>query len=164
MSAHSIDHADTREHGGRSRPYLWFWVTMVLSFAIMYIVMFSMIDGWGDFRNNANMFYMTLTMWAPMGIFMLIFMRGMYKKKILNIALLVIFALVTVGSFAATRTQLLVDDRQFVDSMIPHHSGAILMCREASLTDPELIALCQDIIGAQREEILKMEKIRERLD
>jgi uncharacterized protein (DUF305 family) len=49
--------------------------------------------------------------------------------------------------------------------MIPHHSGvAILMCREATLTDQELVSLCQEIMEAQRSEIVQMEQIRARLD
>lgn len=44
--------------------------------------------------------------------------------------------------------------------MIPHHSGAILMCREASLSDPELVTLCGEITQAQREEIDQMERIK----
>lgn len=152
------------EHTDRSRPYLTFWIMMGLSQVVMYAVMFSMIDGWGDFRNNLNMLYMTVTMWAPMGIVMLLAMRGMYKNKRANLALLLVFAVLAVGSFAATRTQTFIDDRQFIDSMIPHHSGAILMCREAALVDPELIALCADISKGQRSEIEQMERIRERLD
>jgi len=123
-----------------------------------------MIDGVGDFRNNLNMFYMALTMWAPMGIFMLATMPGMFPRKGLNIALYAAFVAVTIGSFAATRAQALIDDRQFIDSMIPHHSGAILMCREATLQDAELIALCDDIVRAQRSEIDQMERIRARLN
>jgi uncharacterized protein (DUF305 family) len=30
--------------------------------------------------------------------------------------------------------------------MIPHHAGAMLMCEEAVLSDPELRRLCQQII------------------
>ncbi|MDF2999020.1 MAG: hypothetical protein K0R27_4657 [Xanthobacteraceae bacterium] len=64
--------AHAEQGGGRHRshghPYLTFRINMVLGLAVMYIVMFSMIDGWGDFRNNLNMFYMAVTMWAPMGI------------------------------------------------------------------------------------------------
>jgi uncharacterized protein (DUF305 family) len=48
--------------------------------------------------------------------------------------------------------------------MVPHHSGAILMCQEADLTDPELIGLCRQIIEAQRAEIEQMEAIGARLD
>lgn len=47
--------------------------------------------------------------------------------------------------------------------MIPHHSGAILMCREARLSDPELAALCVEIVRAQREEIGQMERIAARI-
>jgi uncharacterized protein (DUF305 family) len=38
--------------------------------------------------------------------------------------------------------------------MIPHHSGAILMCREASLSDPELVDLCGEIVVDQMERIV----------
>ncbi len=66
------------EHSGRSRPYLMFWIMMILSLLVMYAARFTMIDRWADFRNNLNMFYMTVTMWAPMGIIMLLAMRRMY--------------------------------------------------------------------------------------
>jgi len=151
------------DHSSRGRPYLMFWINMILGLIVMYVVMFSMIDGWSDFRNNLNMFYMAVTMWAPMGIFMLATMPGMFPNRSQNIALYVIFALLTIGSFWATRTQFRIDDRQFVESMIPHHSGAILMCREATLADPELKTLCEEITKAQREEIQRMEHIRSRL-
>lgn len=48
--------------------------------------------------------------------------------------------------------------------MIPHHSGAILICREATLSDQDLLSLCQEIVEAQRSESARMENIRERLD
>ena len=160
--------SDHTSHGGHSRgshgrPYLMFWINMILGLIVMYVVMFSMIDGWGDFRNNLNMLYMAITMWAPMGIFMLATMPGMFPNRSANIALYVVFALLTAGSFWATRSQTLIDDRQFIDSMIPHHSGAILMCREAKLADSELKTLCDEIMAAQREEIDKMTSIRNRL-
>ncbi len=54
------------------------------------------------------------------------------------------------------RTQGLVGDRQFLRSMIPHHSGAILMCEQASIRDPELKSLCGNIITSQKQEIDQM--------
>lgn len=150
------------KHGSQGRPYLMFWVNMAFGLVVMYLVMFSMIDGWGDFRNNINMLYMAVTMWAPMGIFMLATMPGMYPDRKLNLMLYALFAALTAGSFWATRAQTLVDDRQFIASMIPHHSGAILMCREARLSDAELSALCADIVAAQRKEIDQMGRIAER--
>jgi len=46
--------------------------------------------------------------------------------------------------------------------MIPHHSGAILMCREASITDPEIKSLCQMIMEGQQQEIDQMRAILNR--
>ncbi len=151
------------EHGLHGRSYLMFWVNMALGLVAMYVVMFSMIDGFRDFRNNLNMLYMAVTMWAPMGILMLVTMQGMYPNRKANLALCVFFTVLTAGSFWATRTQFVIEDRQFIASMIPHHSGAILMCREAILSDPELVSLCGEIAKAQREEIEQMERIAARI-
>ena len=108
-------HDKETAHG---RPYLMFWINMILGLAVMYAVMFTMIDGWHDFRNNLNMLYMAVTMWAPMGIFMLATMPGMFPDRKMNIALYVLFAVLTAGSFWATRAQAAIDDRQFIASMI----------------------------------------------
>ena len=166
MTAHA-NHDEMPGHGGQhtkhGRPYLMFWINMALGLLVMYVVMFSMIDGPGDFRNNLNMFYMAVTMWAPMGVFMLATMPGMFPNRRMNMVLYGAFVLLTVLSFLGTRTQSFIDDRQFIDSMIPHHSGAILMCREADIEDAELVALCGEIIEAQRREIEQMEAIGQRL-
>ena len=161
---HTSPHSDHSSHGAHVRPCLMFWLNMILGVIVMYVVMFSMIDGWRDFRDNLNMFYMAVTMWAPMGIFMLATMPGMFPRKGLNITLYAVFLVLTIASFAATRSQTLIGDGQFIDSMIPHHSGAILMCREADLRDAELLTLCEEIIAAQRSEIEQMETIKARLD
>ncbi len=147
----------------RGYAYAMLGLNMLLSLMVMYLVMYTMIDGWGDYRNNLNMLYMALTMWAPMGILMMATMAGMYRDARTNMALYFVFAVVTLGSFWATRSQALIDDRQFIQSMIPHHSGAILMCREAKLRDPELVKLCQEISQGQRREIEQMNTIAARL-
>ena len=151
------------QHQG-GHAYGMFAFNMLLSLAVMYLVMFSMIDGWSDFRNNVNMLSMALTMVAPVGIIMLATMRGMYRRKSLNVALYAGLAILFVAAFAGTRTQAAVGDRQFIASMIPHHSGAILMCGEADLRDAELVKLCGDIAAGRREEIRQMNAILARLE
>lgn len=128
-----------------------------ISGVIMYLVMFVMIDQLSSFYNNLNMFYMTLMMVAPMVVLMTLAMRDMFPSKRLNTVLLVGSALAFFGSFALIRTQTTIDDTAFLRSMIPHHSGAILMCEQASLSDPEVVTLCDEIIQSQREEIAQME-------
>jgi uncharacterized protein (DUF305 family) len=145
-------------------PYAMFAVNMLLSLVVMYVVMFSMIDGWGDFRNNLNMLYMALTMVAPMGIIMLATMSGMYPNKRLNLFLYAGLVVLFLAAFAGTRTQAFIGDRQFIASMIPHHSGAILMCEDANLQDQELVALCSQISRGQRQEIEQMNAIQDRFN
>ena len=158
-------------HGGMSRDmmrrhYLMFGLNMILSTIIMYLVMFEMIRGWGEFIHNVNFFYMALTMAMPMGVLMLWMMGSMYANKRLNLILYIVLAVVFILALAAVRTQVLVGDRQFARSMIPHHSGAILMCNEASLRDAELRNLCfapDGIVASQEREIAQMKAILERL-
>ncbi len=157
---------DARTHSKAHKhehPYTQFWLNMALGFIVMYFAMFTMIDGSGDFSHNLNMFYMAATMWASMGILMLATMPGMFPNRKVNLALYLLFLTTMAGSFAATRLQASIDNGQFIASMIPHHSGAILMCRKASLSDPELVALCRSISEGQRREIDQMRSIERRL-
>lgn len=153
-----VDHAGHADH-----PYLMFALNMVLSFLAMYVLMYAMIDTSDDFFHNLNMGYMALTMLAPMGAIMLATMAGMYPHRRLNLVIYVVLVLVFVAAFAGIRTQGAIGDEQFIASMIPHHSGAILMCREAQLTDAELQTLCGQISEGQRDEIEQMRAILARL-
>lgn len=106
---------------------------------------------------------MTLMMVTPMGALMLLMMGSMYPNRRLNLVLHAVFAAVFVLGFAAMRNQAAVGDVQFLRSMIPHHSGAVLMCRESEIRDPEIIALCEGIIESQKQEIDQMKRILARI-
>jgi uncharacterized protein (DUF305 family) len=60
------------------------------------------------------------------------------------------------------RTQTPVGDVQFLRSMIPHHSSAIVMCEHARITDPEIETLCGEIVEAQEREIAQMQAMLDR--
>lgn len=148
------------------RHYMMLGLNLVLSLAIMYLVMFSMIWSFGEFFNNLNMFYMAVTMAAPMGILMLLMMRMMYPNQRLNLLIHALLALLFVAALWGVRAQGLVGDRQFVRSMIPHHSGAILMCNRASVRDAEIRELCfgpNGIVRSQTREVAQMKAILARL-
>ena len=157
------DHPNSAHHEGGSKPYAMLALNLGLSLLVMYLAMFAMLWSWGEFIQNVNFFYMALVMWAPMGAIMLATMGGMYGNRKLNAALYVALAAIFVLSLLGIRQQSLVGDDQFLRSMIPHHSGAILMCEEAKLTDPEIRQLCGEIIQAQKEEIAEMKRIMDRL-
>jgi uncharacterized protein (DUF305 family) len=55
-------------------------------------------------------------------------------------------------------------DLRFLDSMIPHHQGALVMSQEVSAKSkrPELIKLAQSIITEQKKEIAQMQQWRKK--
>jgi uncharacterized protein (DUF305 family) len=138
-------------------------VMSVLSFISMYILMYSMVNTWDNVFNNVNQVYMAATMTAPMVVFELLLMGSMYRNKLLNAAIIAGSVIGLIVFFMFIRQQTAVQDEQFIRSMIPHHSGAILMCEEATLQDAELATLCDSIIQAQQEEIDQMKAIMERM-
>lgn len=127
-----------------------------LSFAAMYILMYAMVNSLDDVYMNINQVYMAALMTAPMVVIELIVMRGMYGNRRRNAVILGISTALGLVMFLAIRQQTAVGDTQFLRSMIPHHSGAILMCREATIERAELRRLCRDIIDSQTREIDQM--------
>ena len=149
---------------GMMNGYISLAVQTAISTIIMYLVMFVMIDGLDSlYNNNLNMVYMTLMMVAPMVVLMILAMGRMFPHKRANAAILAVSAIAFLGSFALIRTQTTIGDTAFLRSMIPHHSGAILMCREAALRDAEVKRLCGEIIKSQRREIDEMKGILARM-
>lgn len=132
-------------------------IMSVLSFISMYLLMYSMVNTIDNVYNNFNQFYMAATMTAPMVIFEVLLMSSMYKNKKLNTLIVAGSAAALIIFFMFIRQQTAISDRQFLRSMIPHHSGAILMCEESPIEDAEIKDLCQSIIESQREEISQME-------
>jgi uncharacterized protein (DUF305 family) len=139
-------------------------IMAILSFVSMYILMYSMVNTFGNVFNNFNQFYMAGMMTAPMVVFELLLMRSMYQDTRLNMVILAISLIVLGGFFLFIRQQTAISDNQFLRSMIPHHSGAILMCERASIQDPEIQTLCDAIIQSQQAEIDQMKAILQRLE
>lgn len=149
---------------GKMQHSMWLrlGIMTVVGFVAMYLLMFTMIDSGADFVNNANMAYMAGSMTAAMVAIELIVMSVMYKNAKLRYILIGVSAVLLVVTVLFTRYQTGIGDVGFLRSMIPHHSGAILMCREAAITDPEIVKLCGEITESQRREIDQMNRILER--
>lgn len=146
------------EHNHSRQPnhYVLLAVMAFLSFLAMYALMYAMVDSLANVYMSLNQVYMAALMAAPMVVIELIVMRMMYKDARLNGLIIAASVIAGVAMFIFIRQQTGIGDRQFVRSMIPHHGGAILMCRNASLNDPELEALCQEIVEGQQREIDQM--------
>lgn len=139
--------------------YKRFAIMIALSFIAMYILMYAMVDAFSSVYSNINQVYMAGLMAAPMAIIEILLMSKMYPNKKVN-------AIILAGSFAALiffwagiRNQVGVGDQQFLRSMIPHHSGAILMCNGAEIKDPAISSLCRGIVEGQKQEIEQMKAL-----
>lgn len=143
--------------------YQKFTVMMIISFIIMYAVMFLNMDKLDHYHTSATRIYMALLMIAPMAIVMMLMMGKMYPNKKVNTGIvmgaIIVFTLVLTG----LRTQTPIGDVQYMKAMIPHHSSAIMVSKHAAIKDPEVRALADSIIASQEREINQMEDILKRM-
>ena len=141
-----------------------FWVMMLISFLIMYIVMFLNMDKFNHYHTSLTRIYMALLMVTPMAVVMMLMMGKMYPNKKMNAAItlgsVVLFILILIG----LRTQTPIGDVQYMKAMIPHHSSAIMVSKHATITDPEVKKLSEEIIQSQEKEIAEMEAMIKRLE
>ncbi len=136
--------------------YLRLLAMTVLSFISMYVLMYAMVDVFANVFPNFNQFYMAGLMASPMVIIELLLMGAMYPNKKWNALILSASVFALILFWMGIRQQTAISDKQFLKSMIPHHAGAILMCEEASIQDPEIKELCREIVSGQRQEIATM--------
>jgi hypothetical protein len=157
--AHEHHKKPMKQGGAHDNHYVHLLLMVALSFGAMYILMYVMVDAYANVYNHINQFYMAGLMAAPMVVIELIVMRGMYANKRLNAVLMAVSLVVASLFFVGIRRQAAVSDNQFLRSMIPHHGGAILMCREANIEHRDIRELCRNIIASQQAEINQMQAL-----
>ncbi len=138
------------------QTYVRLLIMAVLSFMSMYALMYAMVDRFANVVPNFNQFYMAGLMASPMIIIELLLMGAMYPNKKWNALIVIASVIALILFWVCIRKQVAISDKQFLKSMIPHHAGAILMCEEASIKDPEIKELCKEITSGQRREIDQM--------
>ena len=121
----------------------------VLSFISMYVLMYAMVNTFANVYTNLNQLYMAGLMAAPMVVIELALMGAMYSDRKKNVVIMAVSLVALSAFWLFIRQQAAITDRQFLRSMIPHHAGAILMCEEAPIRDPEIKELCAAIISSQ---------------
>jgi hypothetical protein len=122
----------------------------------MFFLMYQLIYSLDHAMFSVSRLIASLVMRCVMTIVVLGFMWSMYKGKTTKIAVLVVAALIGVILLAVSRSQALIADSSFMKSMIPHHSIAINNTRKASISDPRVRKLANEIIESQVREIAEM--------
>jgi uncharacterized protein (DUF305 family) len=134
-------------------PYRRLLAMAALSFVSMYILMYAMVNAMGNVYLSLNQFYMAALMTAPMVAIELALMGAMYPNRKWNALILAASIAAGLIAFVLIRQQAAISDKEFLRSMIPHHAGAILMCNQADLQEPQIQELCQGIVSGQQAEI-----------
>lgn len=165
---HRSSRHDDDDGGGGMREgpmYLRFGAMILTSTVVMFLLTYTNTYAWDHIRYSEERLYMALIMGSAMAVIMLGFMMSMmYKNTRINLGIVVAAVVVfAVGQFLS-RSQVLVEDDEYMKGMIPHHSIAILTSERADIDDVRVRELADEIIVAQRKEIAEMDWLLEDIE
>lgn len=148
-------------HQQGMNPYVKFTLMILTSTIVMFIMMYFNTYQLDHVYFSETRAYMALYMGAVMAIIMLAFMSNMYKKTKINLLVYGISVVMFAVGIWGVRSQATVDQVDWMQAMIPHHSIAILTSSRADIEDPRVRQLADDIIEAQKREIGEMQALLE---
>ncbi|MCG3880757.1 DUF305 domain-containing protein [Psychrobacter sp. Ps3] len=151
-------------HKQKMNPYVKFGLMILTSTIVMYIMMYFNTYKWDHVYFSETRAYMALYMGAMMAVIMLAFMGNMYKKTKVNLMIYGLSIVLFAFGLWGVRSQQTVDQVDWMQAMIPHHSIAILTSERADIDDPRVRQLAEDIIKAQKREIGEMQALIEELE
>ena len=134
-------------HSNSSNDIIMMFVIMIIASVITGMNMW--VNSLSDVRIHLNDVYMGISMTG----WMLFLMGLLYSMEIY-----IWVGIVTIGISAfMIRKQVFIGEREYIDSMIPHHSMAILMSNQlkqkGEIKNKELEQLVNNIIETQQKEI-----------
>ena len=153
-----------RRHDMMKMGWGRFAAMIATSAVIMFFLMYQLVYSADHATFSVNRLLSAFIMGAVMTVVMLAFMWKMYPGQGVKLAVLGIAAVAAVGLLATNRSQALVGDTEFMKAMIPHHSIAINNARKASISDPRVRELADEIIRAQVREIAEMKALIRDID
>lgn len=136
-----------------------FSAMILTSVVIMFFLMYQLVYSYDHAFLSLNRLIASLVMGCVMTIVMLSFMWSMYQGLSTKIIILLVAAALGALTLWGNRQQVVIEDVQFMKSMIPHHSIAINNSRKSTISDPRVRELANEIIEAQVREIEVMKRL-----
>jgi hypothetical protein len=151
------------EHHEQMKGMAWWRFAAMIgtSAVLMFFLMYQLIYSLDHATFSTNRLIASLVMACVMTVVMLGFMWSMYHGHTTKIAVLVGAAVLGVALLLINRNQALIGDVTFMQAMIPHHSIAVNNARKASIRDPRVRQLADEIIESQIREIAQMKLLIE---
>ena len=131
---------------------------------IMFFLMYQLVYSFDHAMFSVNRLISSLVIGCVMTLVMLGFMWPMYKGNRIKLAILGAAAVGGSILLGVNRSQTVISDVTFMRSMIPHHSIAINNARKASISDPRVRKLADEIIESQVREITEMKMLIDDID
>lgn len=141
------------------KKYWKFLAMILIATVFMFVMMYFNTYKLDQVYFSQTRAFMALMMGAAMTIIMLLFMWKMYNNKKINSIILLVSILIFTGSLFMVRSQTGVNDKVWMEAMIPHHSIAIMTSKRAQLKDPKVKKLAKEIIVSQEKEIKEMKRL-----
>ena len=139
-------------------------VMFIGSFIIQYYLMSPiMVNNYIDITNNYGKLYTSIIMALYMVLIDIIMNDYHYNRISVN-SYLIIFILIGIMIYLY-RNQIGINDKQYLEGMIEHHSMAILTSQEIikKSDDYNVLRLAKIIVQQQEDEISKMREIINKL-
>jgi len=140
-------------------------VMFVGSFMIQYLLMSAiMVNNSKYITNSIGKVYISIVM----SLFMLVveIMMHDHQYHVFSTNMYIILACIIILFIYLYRTQKFINDKQYLEAMIEHHSMALLTSKEIlkKTNSYEVSKLAKDIIQTQEDEIYKMREIVNDID
>ena len=150
-----VEHRNEKQ-GQDKAMYGRFLAMIATSTVVMFVLMYLNTYSADHIFFSETRFWMAFVMGAAMMVVMLLFMWAMYKNWAKNFIILGAAAVTFAAALWLVRSQITIDDTEYMKAMIPHPSIAIMTSERAHIRDPRVRELAKDIIVAQRREIAEM--------
>lgn len=144
-----------------SMSWAKFAAMIATSTLVMFFLMYQLVYNLDHVAFSVNRLVSSLVMGCIMASVMLAFMWSMYHGKTAKWVVLIGGLVLAVALILVNRSQALIGDVAFMQSMIPHHSIAINNARAAQISDPRVRRLADQIIESQVREIVEMKLLIE---
>ena len=136
------------------------WFMMIGSFIIqMFLMSYIMTNYYQNITFNVGKFYMSTIMALLMGLLEVLMFD--FHMKTLSIAYYLSLTFLLVAFIYLYRNQVYIEDKDYLNEMIEHHSMALLTSEEIlQKTNSERVKkLAENIISTQEKEIQYMQQL-----
>lgn len=148
----------------KNNNYGKFAIMLLISFVLMYAIMFLNVNAVDHIYLSITRLYMTVMMICAMAILMIVMMPAMYADKKKNAVVIASGIVAFILAFAGVHQQAGIGDIQYMKGMIPHHSIAIMTSENAHITSQHVRKLADGIIATQKKEIAEMKALIDSLE